>query len=271
MSQQNRVPAAGGKPVVRKAEAQPAPRSTRTGDIRFRTVGGRRVSIWLPPNYTRSGERFPVAYMQDGQNVFDAATSAIGVEWEADETATRLIAEQKIPPIILVGIENTRLRKTEYSAPVGRNPGTGEEYARYMAETLAPFVDSTYRTAPDAAVIGSSLGANISLYVCARYPERFSKCAALSPAIWWQGKAFVDHLEQTLKTRRLAIRCGTNEGRNPLAYVKAARRLRDALARAGLDLSYAETDGGQHTEGDWAKQLPGVLEYLFGREESGTG
>ena len=270
MSQQNRTPTstAGGKPAIRKAEAPPPRRSTRTGDIRFRTVGGRRVSIWLPPEYTRSGGRFPVVYLQDGQNVFDAATSAVGVEWEADETATRLIAEKKIPPIIMVGIENTRLRKTEYSAPVGRNPGTGEEYARYMAETLAPFIDSTYRTtAKDAAVIGSSLGANISLYVCARYPEQFSRCAALSPAIWWQGKGFVDHLEQTLKTKRLAIRCGKKEGPNPLAYVKAARRLRDALTRAGLDISYAEIEDGGHNEADWARQLPDILEYLFGRED----
>ena len=204
--------------------------------------------------------------MQDGQNAFDALTSAVGVEWEADEAATRLIRKKKIRPIIIVAIDNVgKERLKEYAAPVGRNPGSGDAYARFVAETIVPFVDHAYRTADETAVCGSSLGANISLWIAARYPERFTKCAALSPAVWWQGKGFVDELEAKLQTEKLAIRVGTKEGLNPGAYIRGARRLRKALTRAELELDYEEVEGATHNEGDWAKQLPAILEYFFGR------
>lgn len=242
-----------------------APRSTITGDVRTHSIFGRRVSVWLPPRYESAKARYPVLYLQDGQNAFDAATSAIGVEWQADETATRLIRGKKIRPIVIVAIDNVgKERLKEYAAPVGRNPGTGDTYARFVADTVVPFIDNTYRTTTETAVCGSSLGANISLWIAARYPERFTMCAALSPAIWWQGKGFVDALEESLETRKLAIYVGTKEGRNPRAYVRAARRLRDACARARLSLKYKEVDGGTHNEADWAKQLPEILEYFFG-------
>ena len=51
----------------------------------------RDVQVYLPPGYRRSRQRrYPVLYLHDGQNVFDAATSFAGVEWGADESAERL-------------------------------------------------------------------------------------------------------------------------------------------------------------------------------------
>jgi predicted alpha/beta superfamily hydrolase len=60
---------------------------TLTGNIiehrefRSKVLANRRdVLVYLPRNYRRfSRVRFPVLYLQDGQNVFDAATSFAGV------------------------------------------------------------------------------------------------------------------------------------------------------------------------------------------------
>ena len=73
---------------------------TLTGNIQqhahfeSRILRNRRdVLVYLPPSYRRSPRRrYPVLYLHDGQNIFDAATSFAGVEWGADESAQRLTA-----------------------------------------------------------------------------------------------------------------------------------------------------------------------------------
>src|SRR5438477_5016616 len=91
------------------------PRHTLTGNIHrhrqfpSRTLGNRRdILVYLPPGYRRFlRRRYPVFYLQDGQNLFDAATAFAGVEWSVDETAQRLIRRKLIEPIIVVAIANT--------------------------------------------------------------------------------------------------------------------------------------------------------------------
>ncbi|MEA2710479.1 MAG: hypothetical protein QOF78_3080, partial [Phycisphaerales bacterium] len=132
------------------------PKSTRTGDIRVhekfasKNLGNeRRILVWLPPGYEQSAsQRYDVLYMHDGQNVFDAATSFAG-EWKADETATLLIEQKKIRPIIIVAIENNNRRMDEYtfSRDDRRGAGgSGDKYTKFVAEEVKPFIDATYRT-----------------------------------------------------------------------------------------------------------------------------
>jgi len=83
----------------------------------------RDVVVYLPPDYdTSEDRRYPVLYMQDGQNLFNEATSFNGIEWKMDETAQRLIQGNAIQPIIIVGIYNTEQRTPEFTPP---NMGTG--------------------------------------------------------------------------------------------------------------------------------------------------
>jgi predicted alpha/beta superfamily hydrolase len=256
--------------------ALPRPRSTRTGDVRDHPAFGsgilgneRDVTVYLPPGYKRSKRRYPVLYMQDGQNVFDAATSAFGVEWCVDEAAESLIGRRRIEPMIVVAIDNTPDRKIEYSAPIGRNRGHADSYGRFLVEELKPFIDQTYRTCREGtAVAGSSLGANVALYVASRYPQLFSGCAALSPAIWWQGDGLVREVAAAIGAQRIAVFVGTHEGPNPKArrhYVQGARRLVRALRSEGRRVRYREVRGGGHNEADWARQVPAMLRHLFPR------
>src|SRR6476660_4569940 len=71
----------------------------------------RILRAWVPPGCWSAGNRsrhYPVFYLNDGQNLFDPATAYIGVDWQVDEAATRLIGEGKIPPLIIVGIDNAQ-------------------------------------------------------------------------------------------------------------------------------------------------------------------
>jgi metallo-beta-lactamase class B len=119
----------------------------------------RRVWIYLPPGYAESHLRYPVLYMHDGQNVFDAATSFAG-EWGVDESLDSL-AVRGDPGVIVVAVDHGGPRRMDEYSP-WRNPtrggGEGDAYVDFLVKTLKPRVDRT-RTRADrvhAGVAGSA-------------------------------------------------------------------------------------------------------------------
>ena len=101
-----------------------AGRVERHPEFRSEALGGtRRIWVYLPPRYTFETERrYPVLYLQDGQNVFDGATAFIaGREWEVDEAAERLIARNEIEPLIVVAVDNGGERRIAEYTPT-RDP-----------------------------------------------------------------------------------------------------------------------------------------------------
>jgi predicted alpha/beta superfamily hydrolase len=237
--------------------------------------GTRRVWVYLPPQYHREpGRRFPVLYMQDGQNVFDGATAFVaGREWQVDEAAEKLIAEGRIEPLVVVAVDNAGEQRTDEYTPTrdARAGGGGglERYSRMLREELKPWVDATFRTRPEAGatgIAGSSLGALAALELALRHPEVFGRTGALSLSAWWDGRAIVRSVD-ALASRpelRIWLDVGTRESDEAVAH---ARELRDALVRKGWredgDLRYVEVEGGRHEEAAWAKRVPEVLEFLY--------
>ena len=261
--------------------------STLTGEVRIHDKfhsrflpSDRTVLVWLPPGYAEHPrQRYPVLYLHDGQNLFDAATSFIGQEWRADETARSLIDAGKIEPILLVGIYNTGVERiNEYTPtpdPKGRyGGGKADLYGRLIVEELKPFIDRTYRTkrgAKDTGLGGSSLGGLVSLYLGLKYPKVFGKLAVLSPAAWWDDGMIVREVDRLPKKPPLKVwlDIGAAEGEET---VKMTRRLRDALLhkgwKPGKDLSYVEAPGAQHNEAAWAGRLGDILLFLFPKRRS---
>jgi predicted alpha/beta superfamily hydrolase len=234
----------------------------------------RVVSVYLPPQYLEQEERrFPVLYLQDGQNLFDGRTSYIaGKTWNANTTADQLTEAGEIEPVILVGVANTGLRRIAEYTPTRdfkMGGGEGRSYGRLLIEELKPLIDRSYRTLPDAkntGVGGSSLGGLISLYLGFAHPEAFSKVAVMSPSLWWDHRSILNAIEQqvTKPELRIWLDIGTAEGARPLRDADALERLLEKRGwKIGVDLAYEKAQGAVHDERAWSDRFGDVLRFLF--------
>jgi predicted alpha/beta superfamily hydrolase len=260
--------------------------NTLTGNIQrhpafpSRILGNRRdVLVYLPKEYRRArSRRYPVLYLHDGQNVFDAATSFAGVEWGADDTAERLTAAKLIEPLIIVAVANTGEDRIHEYAPTAanidplkrvRSKGSLRVYGRFLIEELKPFIDRKYRTRREAeftALGGSSLGGLATLVLGLWFPNYFTRLAVMSPSVWWDDCAvykIVDAIDETAKPPlKIWLDTGTRE-----EGWERTRELRDRLVEKGWrlhdDLVYLEADGSDHSEGAWAARMDPMLRFLF--------
>jgi enterochelin esterase-like enzyme len=64
-----------------------------------------KIDVWTPKGYTDS-KKYPVIYMHDGQNLFDANSTWNHQAWEIDSVLGSLIADKKVKPAIVVGIHS---------------------------------------------------------------------------------------------------------------------------------------------------------------------
>jgi predicted alpha/beta superfamily hydrolase len=242
----------------------------------------RDILVYLPPSYADAGRRFPVLYMQDGQNLFDEATSYAG-EWQVDETLEQLSREGI--EAIVVGVANAPNRRYAEYTPFADDQGEGGEGDRYLAflvESVKPCIDRAFRSAPgrdQTGIAGSSLGGLISLYAFFRYPQVFGLAGVFSPAFEIGAARFYPFMEQASFSRgKIYMDVGTLEARGlepdpdvmqelSDLYLYDVRRMRDLLLakgyREGQDLLYFEEQGGIHHESAWARRLPAALRFLF--------
>lgn len=235
----------------------------------------RDINVYVPPGYDDGDRRYPVLYMQDGQNLYDPEKSFGGAVWQADESAQRLILEGSVEPLIIVGIHNTSRRIDEYT-PVkstsGKMRGRGghaENYGRMIIEELKPFIDKEYRTKPErefTGLGGSSLGGLVSLYLGFSRPDVFSRLAVLSPAVWWANNQIIR--EAAKIGERLPLRIWLDIGKREGSRIKhQVRALKEILLADGwtdgLDFAYFEFLEARHDESAWAARFGEVLKFLY--------
>lgn len=236
----------------------------------------RDLSVYLPPGYeSGTARRYPVLYMQDGQNLFDAATSFFnGREVRMDEEAQRLIAQREVEPIIIVGISSSGLARVNEFTPAVDGPkqgGKADLYGRMLVEEIKPFIDSQYRTLKDRShtgLGGTSLGGLATLYLGLKYKKVFGKLAVVSPAAFWNDQMIVKYVE-SLPSRthqRICISIGTAE---PDGFLTPTRALRQALMkkgwREGFDLGYLEVEGAQHGPDEHNVRVDHMLRFISPR------
>jgi enterochelin esterase-like enzyme len=242
----------------------------------------RMLRVWLPPGYgapENQTRHYPVFYLNDGQNLFDPATAYIGVDWQADEAADRLIREGRIPPLIIVGIDNAQKeRPREYLPYRSFHPPImrpqGKRYPDFVLNEVMPFVHQRYRVArgpENTGLGGSSLGAIASLYAVMERPGVFGRLLLESPSLSISNR-------QLLKSgrafrqwpARIFMAMGTREAGNEdrdREVVEDVRELEHVLRRAGLRedrLLVRIDEGASHSEKEWAKRFPEALTFLFG-------
>ncbi len=227
----------------------------------------RKLRIYLPPSYAENAaKRYPVLYMHDGQNLFDANSAAYGVEWGIDETADRLIGAGVMDEVIVVGIDNTPGRMAEYTPCCDARHGGGklDAYRAFLTETVKPYIDRTLRTLPGretTAVMGSSLGGIASVHIGQHSPQVFSKAGGVSSSFWWNAGSLVQQPAPRVPVM-FYLDAGTKD--DGLAGTAA---MRDAMLaqgyRIGVDLMFHADEGGIHNEKSWAARVEKPLTWFF--------
>ena len=225
----------------------------------------KKIWVYLPKSYATSTKKYPVIYMHDAQNLFDASTSYVG-EWNIDETLDSIKAQ-----VIIIGIENTVNRMVELTPYKNAKYGGGkaDDYLDFIVKTLKPKVDATYRTktnAKNTAIMGSSLGGLVSFYAALKYPTVFGKVGCFSPAFWFNRAALNELMAET-KTfdTKIYFLCGDNEVdadvvtdmENVEYWVNTKRCECKKLNKKVI------IKGGQHNEKLWRENFKKVYLWLF--------
>ena len=257
---------------------------TVTGDVRYHRAfhsdvlhNARDIAVWLPPGYAEHpNDRYPVLYLQDGQNCFDAATAFAG-EWHCDETTERLIRAGVVEPIIMVAVANVgHERLAEYTPtadPHHPQGGHGDAYEKFLIDELKPMIDCTYRSRPgpaDTAIGGSSLGALVALDAGYRHPEVFGRLMIMSPSLWWDGRNLLKQIQASagpLVHERVWIDIGTLEGDDAAEQAESvanAKSLAAAVSAAGSKSVIITVAGGaKHNEAAWSARFGDALTFMF--------
>lgn len=260
----------------------PAAGELRLHDFQSRIFRDRRsLRVWLPPGYNQpenEARDYPVFFLNDGQNLFDPATSYIGIDWQVGQTAERLIGEEKIPPLVIVGIDNAQKdRAREYLPYRSMNPPVfrpmGKHYPDFLLNEVMPSVFARYRIArgpENTGLGGSSLGALISLYTVIERANVFGRLLLESPSLYISNRQILKSSRALRQwPGRVYIAMGTREAGNAdrdRQVVDDVRELKDIMRRAGLGgdrLLVKIDEGGIHNERDWARRFPEALAFLF--------
>jgi predicted alpha/beta superfamily hydrolase len=265
------------------------------------TLGtGHTVWAYLPPSYDENtAARYPVVYMQDGQNLFDASVSPSGAEWQVDEaldyaasagrcsdgatcqddSACATLACTTFREAIVIGIESSDARVYDYTPTEDTSFGGGggaDTYLDAVVDELKPMIDATYRTqsgSADTALIGSSLGGILAAHGGITHSEVFGLIGALSPSTWWDGRMILSEVASVPSRSSRALRVYVDSGDGGPGADGAADTVELAAAyRAvgyveGTSLHYLLAPGDEHHEIYWARRLPGTLTFLLGPRE----
>lgn len=214
----------------------------------------KKIWVYLPVNYQTTKKKYPVIYMNDAQNLFDAKTSYVG-EWNVDEKLDSLKAQ-----VIVIGIEHGNEKRLEELTPYKNEKyggGKADKYLEFIVTTLKPEIDKKYRTKTDkknTIIMGSSLGGLTSFYATLKYPEVFGKAGVFSPSFWINRKEIFEFAENTKKIKtKYYFLCGDNEGDDDM--VKDLNKMEYLLNTKRcycLNLNRKEIiKGGQHNEKLW--------------------
>jgi predicted alpha/beta superfamily hydrolase len=252
----------------------------------------RMLRVLLPDGYDapeNRDRRYPVLYLNDGQNLFDASTSVLNpMEWRVDGTVHALVAGHTIQPMIVVGIDSAGRRDRfkeyfpyvdQYLQPPEPNP-QGSRYPAFLVDEVIPFVEDHYRVVRDRAgrgIGGSSAGALAAIYAVVARPGVFGRLLIESPSIYVdEAHILRDASKVATWPERIFLGAGTNErgqrtcdpnDRAEPELVRDVRRFEQLLREAHVDatrIQFTIVPCAVHDEAAWAARLPDALTFLYG-------
>ena len=228
----------------------------------------RQINVWVPPDYERGNERYPVVYLLDGALDQDfphiAGLAQLGsLSWT-------------FGPVILVGVQ-TRLRQAELTPPA-RDPryraafpesGGAERFRRFLAQEVIPFVEARWRTGPRRAIMGESLAGLFVVDSFLKAPELFQDYVAVSPSLWWDDRADMRRIDALL------ARHGPSDRRLYLAVADEGGTMQDGVDRLraallarppeGMDLRYSDRSETETHATIYHGAAEEALRFLYAR------
>lgn len=224
----------------------------------------KKIWVYLPLNYEKSTQKYPVLYMHDAQNLFDAKTSYAG-EWKVDETLDSLKMN-----VIVIGIEHGNEKRLEELTPFKHEKhggGNADAYLEFITATLKPYVDSKYRTKTSkkhTGIMGSSLGGLVSLYAVFKYPKVFGKAGIFSPSLWFTEDVFT-YIQNAKKSKaKLYFLCGDDESEDMVSDMERMLNLIAENRCNCLHLTQSKViKGGKHNEKLWANNFAKAIQWLY--------
>ena len=274
----------------------------RFPNFKSKYVDARNVDVWLPDGYS-ANERYAVLYMHDGQALYDADQTWNKQAWEVDETAGKLIAENKTQKFIVVGIWNNGMKRhAEYFPQKAFEQLSAEQkefvsnilikkgkinqtfspisdnYLKFIVTELKPFIDKTFSTKTDVAntfIAGSSMGGLISMYAICEYPKVFGGAACLSSH--WSGiyqidnnpvpEGFYNYLKSNLPNpKKHKIYFDYGDQTLDALYPTLQKQVDIIMTQKGFTSKNWITKffpGKDHSEKSWAERLNFPLEFLL--------
>ena len=138
----------------------------------------RRVLIHVPKG---EGKKFPVLYVLDGDDHFEALVGMM----------KRLNLTDNCPEMIIVGISNAnRNRSRDLTSTVAddprfglRNTGGGDKFIAFIEKELIPKIESNYTTAPYRIFMGHSAGGLLVMNTLLKQGNLFTAYVAIDPGM----------------------------------------------------------------------------------------
>jgi len=229
-------------------------------------VLGRELSlrVYLPAGYDENRlKRYPVLYMQDGQNLFFPEEAFLGREWQVDETLDRLDEMSVIDQVIVVGVDSAD-RQRDYT-----EPGV-ERYGRALLEEVLPWIDEELRTLDGprhTAILGSSLGGVAAFYAGWRWPAVFGMAGCLSSTFGYRDDLLA-RVRREGRAGREGLRLYLDSGW-PADNYEATLSMAAALIEAGFvlgrDLVHLAYPLARHDERSWSSRVHVPLQLFSGK------
>ncbi|MCC5876870.1 MAG: hypothetical protein JJU11_11680 [Candidatus Sumerlaeia bacterium] len=263
----------GAPPTFDPPPPEASPARVETFVFNPGNFSSRTIRVLLPKGYNEGTDPYPLLLAQDGQNVFHPG-GPFGT-WNLDQTITQLIDEGSIPPIILVGVDNTNERFAEYIPNWGSLMGTdgrGNEFLAMIRDELIPELESRYRLSAepeDRTHLGSSLGGLLGWEAAHSFRDTFGTVAALSPSFQIETETIMTMAAEEPSARsRLYIDSGTlgSTGDGYWNTIGVRDRLIESGHAIGPDFMHRVGLNQQHNEAAWRARSPRVLLWIYNPE-----
>ncbi|RLA45300.1 MAG: hypothetical protein DRR42_19555 [Gammaproteobacteria bacterium] len=148
----------------------------------------RTIKVWLPESYANSGATYPVMYLLDAEMSMRFAKAAATVAE---------LGEDKIPEMIVVGIDNTNRNRDMFPGQDGARSGA-DDFLTFLTDELFAHVDTAFRTTNYRILTGHSNSALFVVYALLKQPESFNAYFAISPMLGWRKPEMLSLARQSL-------------------------------------------------------------------------